>query len=525
MAMIVSTLKTFTPAFIGGLLLTAAFPRPALAPFAWFALLPLLVALRNQSPHTAFRMGFVFGLTHYMTLLYWLVPTMNTYGNLPFSLSVPALFVLAAYLASYTGFFAMLQVLLCPQASCTLILIPVSWVSLEYARATLFTGFPWGLLGYTQFQVRPLIQIADITGPYGVSFLIAFCNAVFLIIVLYLLKKDWQGLWVSRRMCLLSLATLIILMGVVCGYGKRRIQAIDASVRNAPWKTFTIVQGNIDQAEKWDTAFRQSSTQKYIDLSLSARGKSPDLVIWPETATPFYFSQDKILTQMVQTAIARIRSYFLIGSPSFIRDTDGVKFRNSAYLVQPDGYICGKYDKSHLVPFGEYVPLKGFLPFLGKIIDQVGDFEAGKKGRTLDWQGHQLGVQICFEIIFPHLSGRLAHNGASLLINLTNDAWFGTSGGPYQHFAITVFRAVENKKALVRSANTGISGFIDPVGRIEFSTSLNQTVTQTHRLPLMHITTPYARIVDVFSYLCITGVLLWWGLRRFFVHQRFLQNH
>jgi apolipoprotein N-acyltransferase len=312
---------------------------------------------------------------------------------------------------------------------------------------------------------------------------------------------------------------MLVLTGGIAAtltYGTWRIGHIDRIARQAPSKTFSIVQGNIDQNRKWDETFKMATTRKHIDLSLSLNGKAPDLLIWPETAIPFYFFHDRPMTRMIQNAVRQSRAGFLIGSPSFIRHTEGVTFRNSAYLIRPDGSVEGKYDKAHLVPFGEYVPCKKFLPFLGKMVAQVGDFEPGPQGRTLEWQGYQLGIQICFEIIFPHLSRLSAGHQAALLLNLTNDAWFGTSSGPYQHFAITVFRAVENKKALVRAANTGISGFIDPVGRIRSTTPLNQTATQTARLPLMPLTTVYTAVGDLFVHLCLMAAFLS-GMKAFYI--------
>lgn len=517
--MFASILNLYIASAISGLLMTAAFPKPNLAPLAGVALLPLLFSLRNQTLRTAFRLGFVFGLTHYITLLYWLVPTIHTYGPLPFTASIPLLFLLAAYLALYIAFFAVLQGTLCLRPEQTLFMTPVLWVCMEYARAILFTGFPWGLLGYTQYRVLPLIQISDITGPYGVSFLMVFCNVALFIIGLHLFQKDWNHIRISRRLCVTTIVLLTGGIAAVLAYGAWRIGYIDKMVRQAPSKTFSFVQGNIDQNQKWNELFKLSTTQKYIDLSLSLKDMASDLIIWPETATPFYFSHDRSMTRMVQNAVRQSQTGFLIGSPSFIRSSEkDITFRNSAYLVNPDGGIEGKYDKAHLVPFGEYVPCEKFLPFLGKMVAQVGDFKPGPRGQTLEWQGYQLGIQICFEIVFPHLSRLLAKHQAALLLNLTNDAWFGTSSGPYQHFAITVFRAVENKKALVRVANSGISGFIDPVGRIQSTTSLNQTATQSERLPLMRSTTIYTSLGDIFAFLCITFALLA-GLKRFFVEK------
>jgi apolipoprotein N-acyltransferase len=185
-----------------------------------------------------------------------------------------------------------------------------------------------------------------------------------------------------------------------------------------------------------------------------------------------------------------------------------VEYFNSAYLISPNSKTIGQYEKTHLVPFGEYVPFKKWLPFLGKIVAQVGDFRAGKAGKTIPWKNGRIGVQICYEIIFPELSRALAQNNAALLINITNDAWFGKTSGPYQHFSMTVFRAVENRRALARSANTGISGFVDPAGRILASTPLLEEAVITRSVPLIKEKTIYSRIGDLFAQGCLVLVLL-----------------
>jgi len=199
----------------------------------------------------------------------------------------------------------------------------------------------------------------------------------------------------------------------------------------------------------------------------------------------------------------------LVGSPSFISDQNRIKYYNSAYLIKPDGTVAGKYDKVHLVPFGEYVPFKRWLPFLGKIVAHVGDFQAGRSGNTIEGPVPRLGVQICFEIIFPMLSRALVQNEAALLVNITNDAWFGKSSAPYQHFSMAVFRAVENRRSLVRAANTGISGFIDPIGRIIASTPLDEEAALVHRVPILREKTYYTRHGDIFALACLVTAVLY----------------
>ena len=194
---------------------------------------------------------------------------------------------------------------------------------------------------------------------------------------------------------------------------------------------------------------------------------------------------------------------FLFGSPAFSRRAGGIDYQNSAFLIDADGKVRGKYSKAHLVPFGEYVPLKRWLPFLGIMVAQVGDFTAGTVGETISWGGRRLGVLICYEAIFPYIGRAVANNGAQLLVNITNDAWYGFTAAPYQLFSMTVFRAVENRRALVRAANTGISGFVDPAGRVLSKTALFEESAAVMNVPLLSGRTVYARIGDGFAWLAL----------------------
>jgi apolipoprotein N-acyltransferase len=190
-------------------------------------------------------------------------------------------------------------------------------------------------------------------------------------------------------------------------------------------------------------------------------------------------------------------------------------YLNRAFLILSDGAVPDTYDKAHLVPFGEYVPLKRWLPFLGKMVEQVGDFSAGQTGDTLQWQKYKIGMLICYELIFPYLSRAAVLNGANILINITNDAWYGDSSAPYQHFSMAVFRAIENRRSLVRSANTGISGFIDPLGRVVSETPIFKEAALTMEVPLLNVSTWYTRRGDVFAKGClvVTTIMIVWRLR------------
>ena len=385
---------------------------------------------------------------------------------------------------------------------------PLVWVTLEYIRSFIFSGFPWELLGYSQYERLHLIQISDIFGVYGLSALIAGVNAAIFVTLLFLLKKRWRQIAITKQLAFGSAIVLILGVALTWFYGYRRLEAVDRLIAAAPQSRIAVIQGNIDQAVKWDPAFQMQTIEKYNQLSAEAAKNSPDLIVWPESATPFYFMYDIAPSEKVFDGINQTGMDYLIGSPSFVRTENTVEYYNSAYLIVPEKKTFGKYAKTHLVPFGEYVPFKKWLPFLGKIVAQVGDFKSGKVGNTLPWHDGHLGVQICYEIIFPRLSRAMTQNNATILINITNDAWFGKTSGPYQHFSMTVFRAVENRRSLARSANTGISGFIDPAGRILASTELLQDAVAIQTMPLLKEKSIYTRIGDLFAQICLAAAIL-----------------
>ena len=500
-------------AILSGLLLTGSFPKAGISLLAWFALVPLLIALTNLSPKRGFILGFIAGLVHYLTLLYWLVYTMHTYGHLPLLLCTFILILLSAFLALYLAAFSATLLNLCAKPAICIFAVPVLWIAFEYMRSFFFLGFPWELIGYSQYNNLLLIQISDIFGVYGVSFLIVLSNTVIFLALLYLAGKDWKREAVTKKVAFGSISVFALIIVLVLSYGKWRIDSIDRLVCSSPSIKAAVVQGNIDQAIKWNPEFQRLTTKKYIDLSLLVKKNNPDLVVWPETAVPFYFLNNIGLSNMVQKGIKDTGSDFLIGSPSFVRKKGVVEHYNTAYLISRDGKVCDKYDKVHLVPFGEYIPFNKWLPFVGKMVEGVGDFKPGIKGKTIKWGDYSLGLQICYEIIFPDLSRAMAKNNASLLINITNDAWFGTTSAPYQHFFMAIFRAVENRRALIRSANTGISGFIDPVGRIIEKTDLFKEAVVTRSVPLIGMTSFYTCFGDLFATFCMVATAICFVLK------------
>jgi apolipoprotein N-acyltransferase len=502
-------LRTTGIALLSGLLLTASFPKTDLHGLAWVALVPLLWVLKDVTPGEAFRRGTVFGLAHFVSLLYWLVPTMVTYGRLPFILSIGILFLFAAVLSLVFIAPALYGVsLVCRTAKRVIFFFPLFWVGTEFLRSFLFTGFPWELLGYSQYEQLHLIQLSDIFGVYGLSGVIACANAALFLGALAVLGQPWRGQPVKLRLALGSMAAAALWVGAAWIYGDLRIAQVDRLTAQAPKMRVAVIQGNIEQSQKWDRAFQNATIDTYIRLSLSTRPQQPELIVWPESAAPFYFLAEVPPTRMIMQGVTAAGAHFLIGAPSFDLRGQQADYFNSAYLVEPGGEVLGKYDKAHMVPFGEYTPFKEYLPFLGKIVEHVGDFKPGIKGQTLDLRGRKLGILICYEIIFPSLARAMVQNGAGLLITITNDAWYGTTAGPYQHFSLAVLRAVENRRALARAANTGISGFVDPAGRVLDRTPLMEEAAVVRELPLLDAATVYSRMGDVFGAACLGTALV-----------------
>lgn len=472
------------------------------------AIIPLLYSIRNRSPRESFHAGFLTGFVHYTSLLYWIIYTLKIYGYLPLYLSILVLLLLSVYLSLFVGLFAAAISKIRPSPFHALIFIPSAWVLIEFIRSYLLSGFPWELLGYSQYKNLLLLQSADITGVLGLSYLIIYTNVLILFGVLFFIKKKWCNEIIHKPFIVGSTLIYIFIISTVFLYGYYRIKMVAEMANEAEKITVTAIQGNVDQSVKWDNKFQYSSTLKHLGLSKKAMVNHPDLIVWPETSAPFYFEHDIGLSKLVKRRIRETKTHFLIGCPSFSEKENNFQYLNSAVLINPGGEITNQYDKVHLVPYGEYVPFKKWFPFLDKIVEQSGDFKPGQKGKTIDFLSHKIGTQICFEIIFPNLSRAMARNGADILINITNDAWFGKTSAPHQHFSMTIFRAVENRKALVRAANTGISGVICPTGKIISATPLYKELSVTKRVPLMKTMTFYSKYGDLLPFLCLFAIII-----------------
>lgn len=487
---------TLTAAVSGGLL-ALAFPRPAWSWLAWIALVPLLLVMDKRP----FRSGFVAGLTFFAAILYWVNIVMTTYGHLHPVLSVIAWLLLAAYLALFFG--------TATWAACRLktacgysfsLTLPVLWVALEFLREFLLTGFPWASLGYSQHDHILLIQSADLFGVYGLSCLLVLVNAV---IAEWLLARKLP----KRHRPAAALTATIVLIAGILGYGFWRLDT-DPDYRSDQLKV-TVVQGNIPQDVKWQPDFQQETVRIYRDLSLTAaRTEKPGLIIWPEAATPFYYQDANKLSEIVTDIPRQAGAALLFGSPAYRKEPGGLRYLNSAFLLDRDSKEKGRSDKIHLVPFGEYVPLKRFLPFIDKIVVGIGDFSPGTIN-PLPLNGHKLGVLVCYEAIFPELAREWVRQGSGLLVNITNDAWFGNSSAPWQHLSMVRFRAVENRVWIARAANTGISAFITPSGRIQSETPLFEKTFATVNVGLGARPGIYARTGDLIPILFLIVSIVW----------------
>lgn len=486
-------------AAFSGLLLFLSFPKFGHWTVAWVALVPLFASLKGRDFAGALLLGLTSGLVFHVGLLYWVAGVVVQYGRLPFALGFFVMFLLALYLSLYVSLFAAGVTYFDRRQIPPVVAAPLLWVLLEYARANLLTGFPWGHLAHSQYANLPMIQIADLTGVYGISFLLVFVNAVLVDLVT---RK------VSRFQVVVELAVGSLFVAAVYSYGVYRLADTTARIQSTPAKGVSIVQGNIDQSVKWDPRFQEETIRTYVEYSGKAAVRNPYLIVWPETATPFFFQQIDEKHQEVLSVARNARAFLIFGSPSYRRVDHSLHYQNSAYLLSPQGEILGRYDKVHLVPYGEYVPLRPFFPFIEKLTVGIGDFLPGEGFEPLALDAAKAGILICYEAIFPEISRAYRQRGASFLVNLTNDAWFGTSSAPFQHLAITAFRAVENRLFVIRAANTGISAFIAPTGEILSRTGLFETAILDGVFRVMEIRTLYSRIGDLFVYLCAAFFLV-----------------
>ena len=483
-----------------GILLILSFPNFDLEFLAWFALVPLFYSIEGKGLYHSFLLGFFTGVISFLGIIYWIIVAVHTYGNVPLILSGFILLLLVVYLSLFMGAFAFLT--RCTQIRLglhTLLFTPALWVALEYLRSFLLSGFPWANLGYSQYLNLPFIQMADVTGPYGLSFVILLVNAT-----LFGVVRQWPKKIFPFKEVII---TLLILLGILV-YGYLRMRVVDRETIQDPPLKIGLVQGNIDQSIKWDESFQKETLEIYEKLSSKVAEDKPSLIIWPETATPFFFQDAKEYQPFVLDIPKKTDAYLLFGTPSYKLQKGKVNHYNSAYLVSPKGELVGKYDKIHLVPFGEYVPMQDLLFFIGSLGEGIGDFKSGKEIYNFPLPQGKFGVLICFEIIFSDLCRKFVKGGANFLVTITNDAWFGRTSAPYQHFSMAVFRAVENRVFVARAANTGITGIIDPKGKIVKQGGIFKEEAMNGTIRFSDRKTFYTLHGDLFAWVCTAFSLL-----------------
>ena len=491
-------------AAVSGALLALAFPIVDWGPVAWIALVPLLLAALGHRPRVAFRVGWVAGLVFFLATLYWLVLTIGTYTNLSPVVSVGPLLLLCAFLALAFGIFT---------AGCEAagrrgvelaLVAPPLWVLMEWIRTYILGGFPWVSLGYSQYRATYLVQFVEVTGIYGLSALVVLVN-----VAIYGAVRRWlAGEAPSTR----GMFAVTMVLVVLVGWGYWRVRDIAA---RPPTGTLRVgfIQGNVAQDVKWDPAYQDATIEHYEKLTREAVADGAELVVWPETAAPFFFQQESELRERILDLARELGVWLLVGSPAFSTENGTIlRMHNRVYLVRPDGTADQSYDKMELVPFGEYVPLKSLFFFVDKVVEGVGDFRAGDTPVVFRTAQGNFGTLICYEGIFPELTRRFVAGGADFLVNITNDAWFGRTSAPYQHLAMATFRAVENRVPLVRVANTGFSAMVDADGTIRWRTGLFESAWRVDAISWVGIRTFYTRFGDVFVYGCM-GLLVLVAIR------------
>ena len=476
-------LKYFFLAILSGFLVAISFPKINAFYLVWIAFIPVIYTSLRNCVRNSLVYGFVFGFTCYIVSLFWMFPFLKYNTNAIQALI--ASFLLWSYLALYfslwMGMLSFSRRHFHPIISS--LYAASSWVMLEYIRTYLLTGFGWNLLGYTQADFLYIIQFADITGVYGISFLIVFIN-----MLLYYWLNDSK-----RKKFFIYVIGLVLCL---CIYGYIKINQYSNPYGEK--LTVGVIQPNIDQYKKWDEKYANEILDVIKENANKFQDKNLDLAVYPETVLPGYLQYEGNIIDLVsETSVhAKIN---LFGGPSY--DDKGIY--NSIFAITDKTKLLEKHDKNHLVLFGEFIPCRNLLSKYFGILNSLGDFSKGKYMNVLKYDNIVVGTTICSENFFPGLSRRFILNGAKILTNHTNDAWFFDSYAPYQHFVMNIFRAIENRKNVIVSANTGLSAIIDSAGNIINKTNINEEVSFIGEAYQNNIVTIYDQIGNMFSYVCM----------------------
>jgi apolipoprotein N-acyltransferase len=481
-------------AAVSGVLLALSFPKYGHPAIAFIALVPLLVSLLRASPRQGFVRGLLAGFIHYAGTVYWTGATVSTFGGLPVVVAVLVAGLLALYMAAYIAVFGAITAILIRRFRFAgMWLAPAVWVTMEYLRGILIGGFPWIPLGNTMVTFLPIAQLASIVGVQGLSLFVGLLNAGFAI-----------GAITSGQRRLVAAGTSLGLILVVSIWGGMRLSS-NALIQGEPIKV-GLIQGNIAQTDKWNPARAGMILDRYLQLSQQAVQQGAQFLIWPESSTPFYFEEDRA-GGLVRGMVRTLGVPLLLGSDE-MEPGDPPRHYNAAFMLDTAGATAAVYRKMHLVPFGEYVPFQRLLFFVGPLVEAVSAFSPGTRVTMLPVNGHMVSTAICYEVTYPALQREAVRQGSEMLTTITNDAWYGNSSAAYQHFEMAAMRAIEEGRYLVRSANTGISGIIDPYGRILIRTKLFETVAVVGDARFVQAKTVYARIGDLAAHLSAAVVVV-----------------
>ncbi len=486
-------------AFIAtGLIILPTF-EPMLWPLAWVALVPVLFALRHISVKRAFLLGWWMEAFATWIGFYWLIGTMVNFGHisLPFSLVLFAIIGLGngLRLGLYTWWLSWAAAHTGP-VWYRLLIPPCAFVAFDYLYPRVF---PWAL-GITQWGLTPLTQIADVTGVHGITFLLIAFAVVVTAFIPHPTAPSPPARWRMSLVCLL-------LMGAALGYGFWRMPQIHAAMQAANPFRVAVVQPNVGFDEKGERAKQDAQLIRQVDLSRATLAARPDLIIWPETMYPYAVpsTESSLVLPILQDAP---NTHWLIGALVYNRQGSDFQRFNAALLVDSDTRIIDRYAKQRLLAFGERIPMEDYFPFLRNISPTIGNLTPGTGGVVTLPNGTPIGPLICYEDILPDMGRQAVQQGAALLINLTNNAWFGPTYAPYQHRQLAAFRAIENRVYLVRATNTGLTSIIDPIGREHAALPTDQPGTRVHATQLLRMPTIYTRYGDWFAQLCSATALL-----------------
>jgi apolipoprotein N-acyltransferase len=466
-------------------------------------LVPLLIlSTTSANARQAARRGFFAGTLANLFLFYWIAYTVAVLGNLGWLLGSGAALIVSAYLGVYVSLAAMVAHRLRRRFGMAgLWGFPAAWVCVEYGRSVLFTGFPWMLLGYGLSGYSLLRQAADLAGVFGLGFLLATVNVCLYMAAARIVHGNGKGV-------LFPIAGATAVVGILFAYGVAKVPE-DRSGHPDPALRVAIAQGAIDQSVKWDPDNQKSTLDIYGALTREAADKGAKVVVWPETAAPFFYGWEPEMSAVVDAVAYENHVSIIFGAPWF-DPSEGGKYYNSVFLLGENGIAEGRYDKRHLVPFGEYIPLRHILFFLRKLTKGEEDFSAGKDPALFVVGGEPVGASVCYEAVFPGILRDSVREGARWLVNVTNDSWFGDTVAPYQHLAMARMRSVELRRPMVRAANAGVSAVIDERGEVVAELGLFRKGILMATIHPRGGETLYAKTGDIFAISCtiITFLLL-----------------